>query len=29
MKINKGIKSQPVKYMNHADTCVPHDKRDE
>ena len=29
MKVKKSIKSQPVRYMCHADTCVPHEIRDE
>ena len=29
MKLKKSIKSQPVGYMCHADTCVLHEIRDE
>ena len=28
MKIKKSIKSEPVKYMCHADKCVSHKIRD-
>ena len=29
MKVKKSIKSQPVRYMCHADTCVLHEIRNE
>ena len=29
MKVKRSIKSQPVRYMCHADTCVSHEIRDE
>ena len=29
MKVRKSIKSQPVRYMCHVDTCVSHEIGDE
>ena len=29
MKVKKGIKPQPIRYMCYADTCVSHEIRDE